>query len=333
MASAASEAVPAPASRITGTPARSVISWKLCGLRMPSPEPMGEPSGMIAAHPTSSSFRASTGSSLVYGSTVKPSSTRISAASSSSIGSGSRVRSSATTSSLTQSVPSASRASRAVSTASPAVKQPAVFGSTRMREPLQDGQHRALHGRVEPAHRDRGQLGAGGDQRAFQHVQAGRPARPHDQPGREGGGSRAVKRSSVMAQPPWTAVRTSTRSPSASAVADHRPRGTTVSLTAAATPEGAVVSAATRRVQRACRRGRSRGSPLTDRGGEGTRRPGRRRRRARAVSYGLLLRRGGGRSGDGEPVRRRGGKRRGGEGACLARAARRWSAPRPSRRR
>ncbi len=132
IASAASDAVPAPASRITGTPARSAISWKLCGLRMPSPEPMGEPSGMIAAHPTSSSFRARTGSSLVYGRTVKPSSTRVSAAFSSSSPSGSRVRSSATTSSLIQSVPSASRASRAVRTASPAVKQPAVLGRTRM---------------------------------------------------------------------------------------------------------------------------------------------------------------------------------------------------------
>lgn len=132
IASVASEAVPAPASRTTGTPACSTISWKLCGLRIPSPEPMGEPRGMIAAQPTSSSRRASTGSSLVYGSTVKPSSTSVSAASRSSTGSGSRVCSSATTSSLIQSVPSASRASRAVSTASPAVKQPAVFGRTRM---------------------------------------------------------------------------------------------------------------------------------------------------------------------------------------------------------
>ncbi len=117
---------------MTGTDARSVISSKLCGLRMPMPDPMGDPSGMIAAQPTSSSFRASTGSSLVYGRTVKPSSTRISAASSSSTPSGRRVRSSATTSSLIQSVPSASRASRAVRTASPAVKQPAVLGRTEM---------------------------------------------------------------------------------------------------------------------------------------------------------------------------------------------------------
>ena len=91
-----------PASRITGTPAASTISSMLCGLRMPRPEPIGEPSGITAAQPTSSSLRASTGSSFVYGSTVKPSSTSVRAASSSSIGSGSSVRSSAMTSSLTQ---------------------------------------------------------------------------------------------------------------------------------------------------------------------------------------------------------------------------------------
>ena len=61
---------------------------------------------------------------------MKPSPTRVSAASSSSAGSGSSVLSSPITSSFTQSVPSASRASRAVVTASRAVKQPAVFGST-----------------------------------------------------------------------------------------------------------------------------------------------------------------------------------------------------------
>ena len=51
IASAASLAVPIPASRITGTSARSTISSMLCGLRMPSPEPIGEPSGITAAQP------------------------------------------------------------------------------------------------------------------------------------------------------------------------------------------------------------------------------------------------------------------------------------------
>ncbi len=41
----------------------------LCGLRMPSPLPIGEPSGITAAQPTSASRRAMIGSSLVYGST------------------------------------------------------------------------------------------------------------------------------------------------------------------------------------------------------------------------------------------------------------------------
>src|SRR2546423_672466 len=56
------------------------------------PLPIGEPSGITAAQPASSSRRASTGSSLVYGSTVKPSATSVSAASISSAGSGRRVR-------------------------------------------------------------------------------------------------------------------------------------------------------------------------------------------------------------------------------------------------
>jgi hypothetical protein len=51
IASAASLAVPMPASRITGTPARSVIIEMLCGFLMPSPEPIGEPSGITAAQP------------------------------------------------------------------------------------------------------------------------------------------------------------------------------------------------------------------------------------------------------------------------------------------
>src|SRR5699024_313516 len=54
------------------------------------------------------------------------------AASTSSIASGSSVRSSAITSSLTQLVPSASRASRAVLTASVALRHPAVLGSARI---------------------------------------------------------------------------------------------------------------------------------------------------------------------------------------------------------
>ena len=65
MASAASEAVPMPASQITGTPARSTIISRLCGLQMPSPVPIGAPRGMTAAQPTSSSRRARTGSSVV----------------------------------------------------------------------------------------------------------------------------------------------------------------------------------------------------------------------------------------------------------------------------
>ena len=48
IASAASLAVPMPASRITGTVARSTIIAMLCGFLMPSPEPIGAPSGIAA---------------------------------------------------------------------------------------------------------------------------------------------------------------------------------------------------------------------------------------------------------------------------------------------
>src|SRR5689334_14799491 len=65
IARAASLAVPMPASSTTGTPARATIISMLCGLVMPRPVPIGEPSGMTAAQPASSSRRASTGSSLV----------------------------------------------------------------------------------------------------------------------------------------------------------------------------------------------------------------------------------------------------------------------------
>ena len=75
IACAASEAVPIPASRITGTVADSMISSMLWGLRMHSPEPIGAPSGITAAQPVASSLRARMGSSLVYGSTTKPSAT------------------------------------------------------------------------------------------------------------------------------------------------------------------------------------------------------------------------------------------------------------------
>ena len=65
MANAASLAVPMPASRMTGTLARSTIIAMLCGFWMPSPDPIGAPSGITAAQPAPSSCRASTGSSLV----------------------------------------------------------------------------------------------------------------------------------------------------------------------------------------------------------------------------------------------------------------------------
>src|SRR5699024_3057236 len=206
MASAASLAVPIPASTMTGTSACSTISSRLWGFRMPSPEPIGAAKGITAAQPTCSRRRANTGSSLVYGSTVNPSSTRSSAASRSSTGSGSSVCSSAITSSLTQDVSSASRPRRAVRTASVAGKQPAVLGGALQRAPgrsrrgpaqgggaygvgggeaaggvgqcpdlvaLQNLPLRAFLGGGDVSHRDGGQFRLGSDESLLEHVERG----------------------------------------------------------------------------------------------------------------------------------------------------------------
>ena len=65
IARAASDAVPIPASRITGTDACSTMIWMLAGFAIPLPEPMGEPRGITAAQPVSSRRRARIGSSFV----------------------------------------------------------------------------------------------------------------------------------------------------------------------------------------------------------------------------------------------------------------------------
>jgi hypothetical protein len=72
MASAASDAVPSPASSTTGTGLRRQISSIMAGLQMPRPEPIGAPSGITVAQPRSASFRHVTRSSLQYGRTMKP---------------------------------------------------------------------------------------------------------------------------------------------------------------------------------------------------------------------------------------------------------------------
>ncbi len=155
-----------------------------CGLPTPSPEPIGEPAGITAAQPTSARRRASTGSSLVYGSTVKPSATNSSAARSSSTPSGSSVRSSPITSSLTQSVSNASRASRATFTASVAVWQPAVLGSSRTPHRSSSSSRPPVEPGAVPTRRSASgdQFGAGRPDRLLQHVQVRGAAGAEDQP-------------------------------------------------------------------------------------------------------------------------------------------------------
>ena len=65
IATEASEAVPTPASTITGTETASRMKRRFSGLRMPWPEPIGAASGITHAAPAPSSFFAMIGSSLV----------------------------------------------------------------------------------------------------------------------------------------------------------------------------------------------------------------------------------------------------------------------------
>src|SRR6266481_1250221 len=64
MAMTASDAVPMPASTMTGTAARRQISSRLAGLATPMPEPISEPIGITATAPTSASRWHTTGSSV-----------------------------------------------------------------------------------------------------------------------------------------------------------------------------------------------------------------------------------------------------------------------------
>ena len=65
MLAAASDAVPTPASTMTGTCANSLMMRMLFGFWMPRPEPIGAPRGITAAAPASSSLRHTIGSSVV----------------------------------------------------------------------------------------------------------------------------------------------------------------------------------------------------------------------------------------------------------------------------
>jgi hypothetical protein len=64
MATAASLAVPTPASTSTGTLAPSTIRRMVTRFWIPSPEPIGAPSGITATAPASSSCLAAIGSSV-----------------------------------------------------------------------------------------------------------------------------------------------------------------------------------------------------------------------------------------------------------------------------
>ena len=65
MAWAASLGTPMPASTTTGTRLFSMIRAMLAALRIPWPEPIGEPRGITVAQPASSRCLARIGSALI----------------------------------------------------------------------------------------------------------------------------------------------------------------------------------------------------------------------------------------------------------------------------
>ena len=166
IASAASLAVPMPASRITGTAA--ALDDQLEVVRVADAEPRADRRAerhdrRAARRPPA--CRASTGSSLVYGSTVKPSSTSVSAASSSLDRVGQQGP--LVGDDLQLDPVGAERLA-----GQPGGQHGLARGEAarRVRQhpdaaPAQHVEHRAAGARVEPPHRDRGQLGAGRDQR------------------------------------------------------------------------------------------------------------------------------------------------------------------------
>ena len=124
----ASEAVPIPASTITGTFELLIIIERLSLFLIPLPEPMGDAKGIIADAPRSSNFFAIIGSSEQYTMTLKPSFTRTSVDFKVSIILGYKVFLSPRTSNLTSFHPPISLANLSVRRASCEVKHPAVFG-------------------------------------------------------------------------------------------------------------------------------------------------------------------------------------------------------------
>ena len=119
-----------PASTIIGSSISSMSIWMNSRVASPLFEPIGAPSGMTAAAPALARSRAVLRSGYIYGMTMKPSFARISVARTVSQLSGSRYLLSRIISILTKSPQPHSRASRAMRTASSAVRAPEVFGSS-----------------------------------------------------------------------------------------------------------------------------------------------------------------------------------------------------------
>ena len=124
----ASEAVPVPASILTGTFDCLIIKEIFTLLCIPHPDPIGEANGMMAEAPRSSNFFASNGSSVQYTITLKPSLTKVFVEFKVSTIFGYKVFLSPNTSNFTSFQPPISLANLRVLKASSEVKHPAVLG-------------------------------------------------------------------------------------------------------------------------------------------------------------------------------------------------------------
>ena len=203
----------------------------LCGFAMPSPVPIGEPSGITAAQPTSSSRRASTGSSVVYGSTTNPSSTSCSAALTNSMASGQQ--GALVGDHLELDPVGLQRLARQLRGEHRLGGASAARG-VRQRgdaQPVQQVQHTGAALGVDAAHRHGGQLGARRDQRLLEHREVGRTAGAQDQPRAElAAGDRELGiNHPAPPSPPRPARRRRASSPT-------RDRGSTDQSTATAMP-------------------------------------------------------------------------------------------------
>ena len=213
------------------------------------PLPIGAPSGITAAQPTSSRRRARIGSSFVYGSTTNPSSTSVSAASSSSVASGKQRA--VVADHLELDPVGLERLARHARGQHGVVRRVAArpcsaAGSSRLRSSISTSDP----GAATSTRRSATVTISAPDAAiaSLHHVEAAEAAGAEDQARAPACGRRSRRRvGACTAHPPWIAPSTSTRWPSDSSTPSHALRGTTSASTATATPRPSAAAGAAAR--------------------------------------------------------------------------------------